>query len=110
MSSIILHMSMDNLERLLDRKLQPIKDHLNVINDKLDAINKMPDNPTNHGLAPKSLPVETVVQPQDQKLVRSINELKYDSFSHSQQGEDIYRVSYPTSPSTSRTGLHAFSS
>ncbi|KAG5753066.1 hypothetical protein H9Q69_004980 [Fusarium xylarioides] len=72
MSSIILHMSMDDLERLLDRKFQPVKDYLDVINDKLDAINKMPDNPTNHGLAPKSLPVETVVQPQDQKLVLNV--------------------------------------
>lgn len=40
-------------------------------------------------------------------LVGSINGPMYDSFSHSQQDEDIYRVSYPTLPSTSRTRLHA---
>ncbi|EXL55466.1 hypothetical protein FOCG_06045 [Fusarium oxysporum f. sp. radicis-lycopersici 26381] len=44
---IIFHASRDDLERIFDEKLQPIK-------DKLDAINKMLDRLTNHGLAPKN--------------------------------------------------------
>ncbi|RKK84687.1 hypothetical protein BFJ69_g1963 [Fusarium oxysporum] len=55
---IIFHASKDDLERIFDEKLQPIK-------DKLDAINKMLDRLTNHGLAPKTLPIETDIRSRD---------------------------------------------
>lgn len=55
---IIFHGSKDDLERIFDEKLQPIK-------DKLDAINKMLDRLTNHGLAPKTPPIETDTRSRD---------------------------------------------
>ncbi|KAF5620020.1 hypothetical protein F52700_11340 [Fusarium sp. NRRL 52700] len=72
MPGIIIHVSMKELEELLrsvlHEELQPIKDQIKALNDKLDTFNKTLDGLTSQGLTLKTPPMETDTQPQDQKL------------------------------------------
>jgi hypothetical protein len=58
MPGTILHVSKKEFEEILDEKLQPIKDILDVIKKRLDDL-------TNQDLAPKTPPKETDIRPQD---------------------------------------------
>ncbi|KAF4960633.1 hypothetical protein FGADI_802 [Fusarium gaditjirri] len=53
-----VHMSMEDLEKIFDEKLQPILDLLHAINKKLDDI-------ANHVAAPKTPPKEICIRSQD---------------------------------------------
>ncbi|KAF5973785.1 spore killer candidate 1 [Fusarium coicis] len=58
MPGTILPVSKKEFEEILDEKLQPIKDILDVIKKRLDDL-------TNQDLAPKTPPKETDIRPQD---------------------------------------------
>jgi hypothetical protein len=63
MPGVVLHVPLRDLERLLDRKLQPIHDKLNAINEKLDNFTTRIE--AVEGLASKVPNMEVDVRSQD---------------------------------------------